>query len=84
MVLRSNNNANTNGGVVYANANNDASNVNDNYGSRLNLNGYNARVSATNIFGVRPLPETAGVVPSKGGLTKRSETLNEVEHNERG
>ena len=51
MVLRSNNNANTNGGVVYANANNDASNVNDNYGSRMSLNGYNARVSATNILG---------------------------------
>ncbi len=35
VVLRSNNNANANGGVAYANANNDSSNANTNYGSRL-------------------------------------------------
>ena len=35
VVNRSNNNANTNGGVAYVNANNDASNTNSNYGSRL-------------------------------------------------
>ena len=35
VVYRSNNNANTNGGVAYVNANNDASNTNDNIGSRL-------------------------------------------------
>lgn len=35
VVLRSSNNANANGGIVYANANNDASYANTNYGSRL-------------------------------------------------
>ena len=35
MVLRSCNNANTNGGVAYVNANNDSSNTNTNNGSRL-------------------------------------------------
>ena len=35
VVLRSNNNANANGGIVYANANNDSSNANTNNGSRL-------------------------------------------------
>lgn len=35
MVFRGNNNANANGGVAYANANNDASNTNANIGSRL-------------------------------------------------
>ncbi len=35
MVLRSYNNANTNGGVAYVNANNDSSNTNTNNGSRL-------------------------------------------------
>ena len=35
MVARSNNNANTNGGVAYVNANNDSSNTNTNNGSRL-------------------------------------------------
>nr|DAY79722.1 MAG TPA: hypothetical protein [Caudoviricetes sp.] len=34
-MARSNNGSNTNGGVAYANANNDASNTNSNYGSRL-------------------------------------------------
>lgn len=35
VVQRSNNNANTNGGLVYVNANNDSSNTNANIGSRL-------------------------------------------------
>ncbi|MBQ3244841.1 MAG: hypothetical protein IJB01_09580 [Bacteroidaceae bacterium] len=35
VVYRGNNNANANGGVAYANANNDASNTNANIGSRL-------------------------------------------------
>lgn len=35
MVYRSNNNANANGGVSYANTNNDSSNTNANIGSRL-------------------------------------------------
>jgi hypothetical protein len=35
VVARSYNNANTNGGVAYVNANNDASNTNTNNGSRL-------------------------------------------------
>lgn len=35
VLARSNNSSNTNGGVAYANANNDASNTNSNYGSRL-------------------------------------------------
>jgi len=35
VVLRSYNNANTNGGVAYVNANNDSSNTNTNNGSRL-------------------------------------------------
>lgn len=35
MVYRGHNNANPNGGVSYANANNDASNANTNVGSRL-------------------------------------------------
>ena len=35
VVYRSNNNANSNGGVSYANANNDSSNANTNIGSRL-------------------------------------------------
>ncbi len=35
VVYRSNNNANANGGVSYANANNDSANVNSNIGSRL-------------------------------------------------
>ena len=35
VVARSNNNANTNGGVAYVNANNDSSNTNANNGSRL-------------------------------------------------
>ena len=35
MVARSYNNANTNGGVAYVNANNDSSNTNTNNGSRL-------------------------------------------------
>lgn len=35
VVQRSNNNANTNGGVAYVNANNDSSNTNSNNGSRL-------------------------------------------------
>nr|DAO49740.1 MAG TPA: hypothetical protein [Caudoviricetes sp.] len=34
-MARSYNDSNTNGGVAYANANNDASNTNSNYGSRL-------------------------------------------------
>lgn len=37
VVLRSSNNANTNAGVSYANTNNDSSNTNPNYGSRLAL-----------------------------------------------
>jgi len=39
VVLRSHNYANTNGGVVYAHANNDASNAYDPYGSRLAFHG---------------------------------------------
>lgn len=35
VLARSYNGSNTNGGVAYANANNDASNTNSNYGSRL-------------------------------------------------
>ena len=35
VLARSNNDSNTNGGPAYANANNDASNANSNYGSRL-------------------------------------------------
>lgn len=35
VLARSYNDSNTNGGVAYANANNDASNSNSNYGSRL-------------------------------------------------
>lgn len=35
VVYRSNNNANANGGVAYANTNNDTANVNANIGSRL-------------------------------------------------
>ena len=35
MVARSNNTANANGGVSYANSNNDSANVNANFGSRL-------------------------------------------------
>lgn len=35
VVQRSYNNSNTNGGVAYANANNDSSNTNTNNGSRL-------------------------------------------------
>ena len=35
VVYRSNNNANANGGVSYANSNNDSANVNANIGSRL-------------------------------------------------
>lgn len=38
MVYRSNNNANANGGVSYANANNDSADVNANIGSRLAIN----------------------------------------------
>lgn len=38
MVWRSNNNANANGGVSYANANNDTSNSASNIGSRLGIN----------------------------------------------
>ncbi len=37
VVGRSNNNANSNAGVSYTNANNDAANTNANYGSRLAL-----------------------------------------------
>ena len=37
MVNRSNNNANTNGGVAYVNSNNAPSNTNTNVGSRLAL-----------------------------------------------
>ena len=37
VVGRANNNANANGGLVYANANNASSNSNTNYGSRLTL-----------------------------------------------
>lgn len=37
VVGRANNNANANGGLVYANANNVSSNSNTNYGSRLTL-----------------------------------------------
>ena len=45
VVYRSNNNANSNGGVSYANANNDSSNANTNIGSRLanNQNKINRR-----------------------------------------
>lgn len=39
VVYRSHNNANANGGVSYANANNDSANVNANIGSRLANNG---------------------------------------------
>ena len=39
VVYRSNNNANSNGGVSYANANNDSSNTNANIGSRLAFRG---------------------------------------------
>lgn len=35
VLARSNNSSNTNGGVAYTNANNDASNANTNIGSRL-------------------------------------------------
>mgnify|MGYP000775632542 len=35
VLARSYNDSNTNGGVAYANANNDPSNTNSNYGSRL-------------------------------------------------
>jgi hypothetical protein len=38
VVYRGNNNANANGGVSYANANNDASNSTTNIGSRLDNN----------------------------------------------
>lgn len=38
VVYRGNNNANANGGVSYANVNNDASNSNTNVGSRLDNN----------------------------------------------
>ena len=50
VVYRSNNNANANGGVSYANANNDSANVNANIGSRL-ANNYN--VLSQRIFGVQ-------------------------------
>ena len=47
VVYRSNNNANSNGGVSYANANNDSSNTNANIGSRLanNQNNFNRRTT---------------------------------------
>ena len=38
MVGRANNNANPNGGCVYANANNDSANSNTNNGARLAIN----------------------------------------------
>ena len=44
VVYRSNNNANANGGVSYANTNNDSSNTNANIGSRLANNEENARM----------------------------------------
>ena len=40
VVGRANNNANANGGLVYANANNASSNSNTNYGSRLTFKTY--------------------------------------------
>lgn len=41
VLARSYNDSNTNGGVAYANANNDASNSNSNYGSRLKFRNSN-------------------------------------------
>ena len=53
VVYRSYNNANTNGGVSYMNANNDASNTNANNGSRL----------ANNLIGLPHMERVPIVVP---------------------
>lgn len=52
VVLRSSNNANTNAGVSYANANNDAANTNAWYGSRLALKALNS-LKIKQIFALR-------------------------------
>lgn len=67
MVYRSNNNANANGGVSYANANNDSANVNANIGSRL-ANNYN--VLSQRNFGVQRWGRVLDVVPMGMSLSK--------------
>ena len=56
VVYRGNNNANSNGGVSYANANNDASNANTNIGSRL-------EIKPKNNIGVQQTGRVPDVVP---------------------
>ena len=47
VAYRSNNNANSNGGVAYVEANNDSTNANDNIGSRLAIIEESAEVGLT-------------------------------------
>ena len=67
VVYRSNNNANANGGVSYANSNNDSANVNANIGSRL-ANNYN--VLSQRNFGVQRWGRVPDVVPMGMSLSK--------------
>ena len=66
VVYRANNNANANGGVSYANANNDAANVNANIGSRL----ANNNVKLERYFGVQQWGRVLEVVPMGMNLSK--------------
>lgn len=74
MVLRSNNNANDNGGVAYSNANNASSNTNANIGSRLAN-----RIECAIIFKAT-ITSMSGftIFLSKLSLTTLSEIMKEV------
>lgn len=70
MVYRSNNNANANGGVSYANANNDSANVNSSIGSRLANNSKDIRFLAYGKDGESIKAEPMGMHLSNSGNGK--------------
>lgn len=74
VVARSNNNANTNGGVAYVNANNDASNTNDNIGSRLD----NRKISPREIQ--LELAQGYGLARRHSDSLSHTRPAREVEH----
>ena len=73
MVQRSNNNANTNGGVACVNANNDSSNTNSNNGSRLaNISESSTNMSSHIVGWVRHKARVPQDVPRLSSLTTLS------------
>ena len=87
-MARSYNNANTNGGVAYVNANNDSSNTNTNNGSRLanSKKSKNSAVVATSDEKDAAKARHYAIdaqLRSLSSLTTPSETVKEVEHHVR-